>query len=211
MLPNFGGPPFPLYGPGGSQSVAPPWEELWGLKKGPIRRVKIGHFSPVSLARGKGQDAPNGRTQMPDVRGAGVTASPGLQGWHWGCCCSAPSPLSLAQFPSKKNKLEAGLHPLGEVMGTCCQPQGRIQQVPYLRGTGDMAFPGLQVWCWGRLPYQPQGDYHWKNQSAGIFTKLSGDGGRGVGRCAVKMAGGCHLWLGAGQLRVNVPNHINPP
>ena len=167
-----------------------------GLKKGPSRRVKIGYFSPVSLARGKGQGAQNGRTQMPDVRGQELQPP---QDYKDGTEKAAAQPLPFCLWHSspQKTKLEAGVNPLGEVMGTCCQPQGRIQQVPHLRGTGDMASPGLQVQCWERLPYQPQGDYPWKNQSAGIFTKLSGDGGRGVGRCAVKMAGGCHPLTGS--------------
>ena len=54
-------PTLSLSGPGDPQSVTTPGEEPWGLKRGPSEGPKSGTSPPVSLARGKGQGALNGR------------------------------------------------------------------------------------------------------------------------------------------------------
>ena len=100
-------------------------------------------------------------------------------------CCQTPSPT-----PPGKIKVDAGVRPLGEVMGTCCPPQNQRPRVPPSRGVGDTAFPGLSWQTWGRLPQGPQGQDPSKEKSAPIFAKIFLQVGRGVGRCAMKTAGG---------------------
>ena len=102
-----------------------------------------------------------------------------------GGCRQAPSPTS-----PRKIKLEAGVRPLGEVMGTCCPPRNRRPRVPAARGAGDTASPGSSSETWGRLPRGPRGKDPSKKKSAPIFAKIFLQVGRGVGRCAAKTAGG---------------------
>ena len=89
----------------------------------------------------------------------------------------------------QKIKVQASVCPLGDVMGTCSPPQNRRPWVPHSRGTGDTASLGLGGWHWGRPPPQPRGQHPLKNQSGLILTKLLWEVGRGVERCAMKMAG----------------------
>ena len=76
------------------------------------------------------------------------------------------------------------------MMGTCSPPQSQRLWAPHSRVMEDIASPGSRGWHWLRLPSQSWGQDPSKNQSGLILTKLLGEVGSGVGRCAVKTASG---------------------
>ena len=93
-------------------------------------------------------------------------------------------------------------------MGNMFPTLGKKISDPYLERDRRYGLPRIVRIV---LPYQSQGDHPWKNQSVGIFTKLSGGyRSRGVGSCAAKTSCGCHPLTG-GSLELMCQIMSTPP
>ena len=111
---------------------------------------------------------------------------------HGGCAVSAGKAAKApgGHLPSK-NQSRGGGPPSREGDGDMCPTSERKTPGACREGCGRWGLPRIDARDLGEVAARPPGEKPSKKKVAPILTKLGGEVGRGVGRCAPKTESGC--------------------